>query len=98
MIIEAPFSHVEVITDINLHKFRLSPAARIIIKESKIFLLDDHASKVFEMDYSPCLEKLFQELKEKSLSEHQILKLLKTCFKEKSKEVLNELIEMGVIW
>jgi hypothetical protein len=98
MIIEAPFSHVEVISRKNLGKFKLSPAARIIIKELKIFLLDDHASKVFEMDYSPCLEKLFQKLKEKSLNEQQILKLLKTCFKEKSKEVLNELVEMGMIW
>ncbi|MEM5793681.1 MAG: hypothetical protein QXS48_04620 [Candidatus Aenigmatarchaeota archaeon] len=98
MIIERPFSHVEIITGKNLSTFKLSPAVRVIIKESKIFLLDDHASRVFEVEYSPCLEKLFQKLEKGKLKKYQILNILKPYFKNNASKILDELIEMGIVW
>jgi len=100
MLIENPVSHVVLLRVNNLSKFRLSPTARIIIRRdmSKVFVIEDHSSRVFEFDYDICLEKFFKQIIKKPLSKHEALKILKPCHKKESKNIVKELVDLGIIW
>jgi hypothetical protein len=100
MIIENPLSHVVVLRINDLSKYRFSPTVRIILRRdlNKIFIVEDHSSRVFEFEYNVCLEKLFRRIKKGGLHKHKILEILKSCYKKESKKFFNELINLGIIW
>jgi hypothetical protein len=100
MIIENPLSHVVVIRVKDIKKYAISPSVRIIIRKdlNKLFILEDFSSRVFELEYTPCLEDLFEELREKRLDKRTILRILKRCYRKESRKIFNELINLGIIW
>ncbi len=99
-VIERPFSHIEVLRTDDLSKYTLPPTVRIILRKdlNKIFIIEDHSSRVFEFEYTISLKKLFKKLKKGKLSAHEIVKILKESYKNESKSFFNELINLGLIW